>query len=411
MTRLAFVFAAAIFAVAPARAGEAADVAAEHLYAGRLEAGEERLRALADAAPDDAEAKAALGTVRFARAIERFAQAMYRHGFDPGGRGGFGPLLRMPMPVNPSPETLDYEGLRTIFATLSTDLDAAEATLAEVGDRPVELVLAPGRIRLDIDGDGTAAEGETLLSLAFGDDAPPELREANERFVVAFDTADVYWLRGYAHLLGSAADFWLAFEFRETFDLTFQAIFPRAGLPNAEALTTGSSVAGLEADDIADVVALIHLIDWPVADRARLERVRTRWLAVAELNRKTWAAAQAETDDDREWLPAPKQRNSVMAGAMGLEVTQERLDAWLAAVAEVEDVLEGRKLLPHWRFAKGVDLRRAFAEAERFDLVLWVAGQGVLPFLADGPVADGESLAAAERAFGGDLLTYAFWFN
>ncbi|BCW87908.1 hypothetical protein sos41_10400 [Alphaproteobacteria bacterium SO-S41] len=390
-----------------ATAGPAADKAAEHLYAGTLAAGEAELQSLSAASPDNVEAIAGLGAIQFTRAIERFAQDMYRHGLQPGG-GAYGPLLRLPIPVNPAPEKLTYEELRAIFEHLSTDLDLAEVTLSRVGERAVKLPLATGRIRIDVNGDGKADETEQLIALAFGDSAPTEFKAQNESFVVAFDTADIYWLRGYSNLLASVADFWLAFDFRETFDLTFHVIFPKAGLPNSATLTTGSQIAGMEADSIADFIALIHLIDWPVADRARLTGLASRGLAIIDLNRKTWASAMAETDDDREWLPAPGQKSGVMAG---MEVTKERIDAWLGALGEAEAVLNGTKLVGHWRFAKGFNLKRVLAEMDHFDLVLWVTGHAALPYLEDGTIADGAAFQQADRVFSGDLLTYAFWFN
>ena len=40
-----------------------------------------------------------------------------------------------------------------------------------------------------------------------------------------------------------------------------------------------------------------------------------------------------------------------------------------------------------------------------------MTGYGALPFLKDGPVADAESFAAANRVFGDQWIGYAFWFN
>lgn len=405
--RIIFGLAVSLALAGTATAGPAADKTADHLYAGTLAAGEAELQSLSAASPDDVEAIAGLGAIQFTRAIERFAQDMYRHGLQPGG-GSYGPLLRLPIPVNPAPEKLTYDELRAIFERLSTDLDLAEVTLSRVGERAVKLPLATGRIRIDVNGDGKADENEQLIALAFGDSAPTEFKAQNESFVVAFDTADIYWLRGYSNLLASVADFWLAFDFRETFDLTFHVIFPNAQLPNSASLTTGSRIEGMEADSIADFVALIHLIDWPVADRARLTGLAARGLAIIDLNRKTWASAMAETDDDREWLPAPGQKSGVMAG---MEVTKERIDAWLGALGEAEAVLNGTKLVGHWRFAKGFNLKRVLAEMDHFDLVLWVTGHAALPYLEDGTIADGAAFQQADRVFSGDLLTYAFWFN
>lgn len=390
----------------PAEASEAAAaLTARHLEAGTLAAGESELAALAATAPGDADAQAGLGMVRFARAIERFAQGMYRHGFQPGG-AGYGPLLRMPLPVNPAPEKLDYEGLRAIFAALVSDLDAAGDTLKAVGGRPVKIPLDIAKLRIDIDGDGTASESEALFALAGADMVPQEAKPG--QLVAAFDTADTIWLTGYANVIALFGDGWLAFDFRTAFDQTFQVIFPGAGLPNEEALNSDYDAMGFRAAEIADVVALIHLIRFDVVEPERLARVRTRLLEVIALNRATWAAASAETDNDREWLPSPKQKTGIF---QGLEVTQERVEAWLAALGDVEKALNGEALVPHWRFEKGFNLKRVFTEMKRFDLVLWVTGHDALPFLEDGPVADGAGMAMADRVFGGDLFTYAFWFN
>ena len=47
-------------------------------------------------------------------------------------------------------------------------------------------------------------------------------------------------------------------------------------------------------------------------------------------------SSKAETDDDHEWLPNPKQK-----GALGLPVRDEMIDAWLAMMAELEVLLNG----------------------------------------------------------------------
>jgi hypothetical protein len=64
-------------------------------------------------------------------------------------------------------------------------------------------------------------------------------------------------------------------------------------------------------------------------------------LKVAELNRETWKHVRAETDDDHEWLPNPRQE-----GVLGLPVRNEMIDAWLAMMAELEALLDGKRTLP-----------------------------------------------------------------
>ena len=67
------------------------------------------------------------------------------------------------------------------------------------------------------------------------------------------------------------------------------------------------------------------------------------------------------------------------------------MQAWHAALQMAEDLLEGRKLLPHFRFAdKGVNMKRFFEEPKPFDLVLSITGPGVVPYLEQGPMLTSE---------------------
>jgi hypothetical protein len=136
-----------------------------------------------------------------------------------------------------------------------------------------------------------------------------------------------------------------------------------------------------------------------------MRRVREGLLSVVGLSRENWRAILAETDDDREWLPSPKQTSPFQE----LTVTEERVQAWFALLDAGEALLEGRLLAPHWRFTKGVDVKRIFEEPREFDLVLWLTGQGALPFLADGEVMSADGSAAS--LFEGQLLRYVLWFN
>jgi hypothetical protein len=391
----------------------------------------EALSGFAGAASDQPKFDTALGMTRFARGVERFAQAMYRHGLRPGGRTGMPMMLGIALPEgNPNPQPLSYAQFRTILSDLSADMSAVDEALKKVGEGAVKIPIDIHTMRIDIDGDGQAEKAEELFNLlratAFMD--LPE----NMPFVVAFDTADVHWLRGYANLVGAIADFWLAHDFEMNFNSAFSAFFP-ANAPSDEArrLEGGAgNIGGMDGRDIADFIAFIHLINWKVVEPARLAAVRERFLTVAATNRLTWKLARAETDDDREWLPNPRQKSVALPM---FAVSDERIDAWLMAVGEIEEVLEGKKLMPHWRFSPsdislafeepnlneakapfkgaGVNLKRYFAEAKSFDLILWITGQAAAPFVEDGEVARFTAWRQAERIFGGDLLAYAFWFN
>jgi hypothetical protein len=384
----------------------------EHLYAGTLDAGENALRALLASEPGNAEARFALGGVLMARAVERFGQSMYRHGLQTP-RNAFLPFFSLPLAYNPRPEPLTYEGFRAILARLVADLDAAERELARVGDAPVKLHVDLARIRLDLDASGTADEREKLSAIVETlaraarrrNIATPGAR-SGESFPVGFDTADVYWLRGYANLMAVSAEFFLAYDFRYTFDATFHMFFPRAGLPFERLFFEPAPGRGDGMGSIFDAVAFIHLVRWELAEPQRMVAIHGRLKSVAALSRKTWAAVRAETDDDNEWLPGPRQK-----GVIEMPVTDTMVDSWLAMLDEFEAVLDGRRLIPHPRFARGINLKRVLTEPRPFDLVLWITGHTALPYLEDGPLADGRSWNEASRVFGGQLLAYAFWFN
>ena len=58
------------------------------------------------------------------------------------------------------------------------------------------------------------------------------------------------------------------------------------------------------------------------------------------------------------------------------------MQAWHAALQMAEDLLEGRRLLPHFRFAdKGINMKRFFDEPQTFDLVLSITGPAIVPYL------------------------------
>lgn len=383
---------------APAQAASSADIMALNAEKGTLADG------IAAITGNDAESHAARGALKFLLAIEHAAQALHRHGLEIRGGARMGlPILRIPVPPNPHPEPLDYAKFRAIFDGIVTDLNSVEADLKEVGDQPVKLPLDLMKLRIDMDGDGKASDYESVAAI-IGD---LNRSESPAAAAVAFDTADIYWLRGYSHFLVGFSQFLLAHDFKDMFDKTFHVYFPNAGLPYAGQLSRGLAQDMFVNDDVGDVIAMIHLINWKVVEPERRKDSRTQLLAMADLSRKSWAAARAETDNDREWLPNAKQ-----AGALGgPPVDDAVIDGWLAVMGEFEAVLEGKKLLPHWRFNEGMNLKRFFDEGKDFDLVLMVAGVDSVPWLEQGQVSDATTWNNLMGVFHGNFLGYALWFN
>lgn len=402
--------AAALFLVlaGPVRAGEANDLLVRHLYAGSLAAGEQELLPLAQSVDPAtaAEARAARGMLAFVAAIERLGQSLHRHGLETSQSTMMSlPILRLPVPPNPRPENLDYQKFRAILQKLAADLATAESLLAEIGGKDVKLTVDLLQARLDLDGDGKAGDYESLGAMMQALSRAPAPGPAE--MTVSFDTADIYWLRGYMKFIAAAAEFGLAHDFQPTFDKTFHVFFPNAGLPLAKELrrpVTGNVWAD---GAIGDAIAFIHLISWPTAEPARLADVRLRLKAMAALSRQSWQAARAETDNDREWLPNARQTGALTA----LPVTDQTIDGWLAVMQEFELILDGQKLIPHWRFDRGLNIRRMFEESKRFDLVLLLTGTDAVPYLENGPLSSTADWNNLMRVFQGNFVGYALWFN
>ena len=397
----------------PCRAeGVAADLVQTYLTKGPISQADEKLVALAAGTTGSADAQLGLGLIRSARAFEHLAQSLYKYGFISKARelSGMAGIEPGSVAANPNPEPITYEQFRGILQAFINDLQASDDALAAVGDKPAKLKVDLSVVRFDWNGDGKIGpEDQFGAAIADHDD------NGNPKpFIVGFDTADAKWLRGYDNLLMATAKAWLAHDFSESWDAGFGLIFPKAKASMAQAdggspdSPTLFEVPKRQADGIADFITLIHTIRWPVTDKAMWGEVRQHLKKVIALNRETWALVRAETDDDHEWLPGPQQKSGVLSG---LPVTQERIDAWLGLMTQLDAVLDGKLLVPHWRFVKGVNLAKVFDQPKSFDLVLWITGPAALPYLEDGPTMSDSDWGQASRIFEGNLWTYAFYFN
>ena len=92
-------------------------------------------------------------------------------------------------------------------------------------------------------------------------------------------------------------------------------------------------------------------------------------------------------------------------------MTQEQIDGWMLFLAEFEALLKGEKLLPHWRFDRGINLRRMFTEPTTFDIVLLIQGSAALPYLEDGEVTSEDTWRRISQLLDGNLFRYTVWFN
>ncbi|MBL8591007.1 MAG: hypothetical protein JNK46_20920 [Methylobacteriaceae bacterium] len=410
MRRLAAALAFALALGGPAAAGPSADLARAHLEGRVAGAGlEQGVAALAAKAADprDGEARFGEGLLRFARAVERWGQAQYGFGLRPPP-GVPMPMTRLPVPPNPNPQTIDYAAARAAHAAFLADLKAAEAALARV-DGEAKIVVDLNAVHLDLTSSGKVEESGRLGAILAAMRMASAPSGAAEPFEVAFDRGDAAWLQGYCNLLSAFLEFGLAHDWRETFDISAHRFYPKvagAAGPRETDFARRREMFG-DSSSLADAIGLLHTIRWPVVEPARLIAARDHLKRMAQLSRVSWAAILAETDDDREWLPNPKQAGAARFAPVG----QEQIDGWLMVMGEIEAALEGRKLVPHWRWEKGFDLSRVFTEPRPFDFVLWMTGHAALPYLADGPSLSQADWARWQSIFRGNFFGYALWFN
>lgn len=373
------------------------------------------LAALEAAAPSDPASAYAAGAGEFFTALEILAGGLHRHGFE-SPQSFMLPLMRLPVPDNPNPEPLTYEEFRAILVAFRDRLEKSAATLGSVpADADIGMVIDLTRLGIDLNEDGNIAPDESAAAImaALSRGGAPDGPAPSLTF--RFDRADGYWLQGYAEFLMAQADFWLAHDFKTMFDGSFHMLFPRAKLPLQDVLVPpdGGMSGSIFASEwrFADFISLVHLVNWPVVEPERRQAARRHLLEMIRLSREDWKAIRAETDNDREWLPGPKQNGP--NPLTGLEVGEEQVTAWLATLDMAEDLLEGRVLLPHFRIAgKGINMKRFFDEPKTFDLVLSITGPAIAPYFESGRILTSDDFDQIQREFGGaGFLTFALWFN
>lgn len=377
-----------------------------YLTQGDTKAAEKMLTKRLKETPQDAQGQYGLGIVRVLQAVENLGDNLYRYGLQP--ESGRLPFVRLPVPENPNPEKITYEKWRKVLEQFVKDLDEAAQTLAKVQAEDVKLKLPVGMIRLDLNRDGQATESETFWNV-FTRVAwrAAKLNEEQKRFEIGFDRADVHWMIGYTHLIRAMAEAWLAHDTQQFFEMTAPIFFSSLESPYG-ILGREERTAGFDEDAIADLIVAIHLMRLEPTEPERMRKAREHLLAMIGQSRKCWEHAIQEMDDDREWIP-----NANQTSLTPLDVTEERIEGWRLFLDEAEAVLNGQRLLPHWRVKanKGINLWKVFERPRTFDLVMWVHGAAAIPYLEQGELVSKETANTLNRIFQGRFVAFAVWFQ
>ncbi|MCA8986667.1 MAG: hypothetical protein KDA78_03445 [Planctomycetaceae bacterium] len=290
----------------------------KYLHAGNYAAGESAMLQALDVNPADDEARFGLGVLQFFRAVENLGRALHEYGAI--SEKTRQPFLRLPVPANENPATISYQEFRRVLDLFGRDLARAESTLADIQHDLVKLRLRLASIRLDFTGSGE--NPVTLLEVINKVNRRPiQFPNGNADFRIHFDRGDVAWLRAYCHLLMGMVDATLAMDGEIGFEKRSHEIFPKI-----ETFTDEEE----HWEDGVDVI-----------DAPRLRRMRLHFLMVAKLNPETWKYIRAETDDDFEWLS-----NANQTDQLGLPISNEQVDRWLAMMKQFEELLDGKRLFP-----------------------------------------------------------------
>ena len=396
---------------APTRAVDQDDATIRAAFEkGTLAQGQRALELSLCANPD--RVRYALGIVRFLRAGETLGQAWHHDGLFANRLTRSLPFFRLP--VGPASEAaaapVAYDDVRGAFVRFLADLKDADDTFATLPDDPGKVALRPGLIRIDYVGDGKPADTETVWKTyeRITPGGGIEEKDAQE-FLIRFDAGDVPWFRGYCHLLSALVETILAYDEAALFDHTAHLFFSKPKTPFPFLLQgSGGNAMNFDVAPISDLLVFIHLMHFPVREPARLAAALDHLAQVPKFSRESWRRILAETDDDHEWIPNPRQKGALPNPG----VTQERVDAWLRMLDEADAILAGTKLVPFWREGSskaGLNVRRVFTEPMAFDLFLWIQGTAAVPYLENGPLTDPKAWRGWRDAFSGEALGFSVY--
>ena len=359
--------------------------------------------AWAETQPDTAGAAYLAGMSEALGAIEHVLQVRYAtySGELPLTPGGRAAIAYNPDAVfDPAFVETAMTGALERFASAEAALDGAVGT-----DFAVEVDLSD--LWFDINANSARDEGEDALlqiGLLFGAEPPSEDDVPNT--LVRFDTADADWLAAYVHLASASAELVLSVDPTSAIEAVF------------EGNETMSELGDLRRDpffgtqnQIDSIAVILTALDG-VPDATRTRSALAHLKQMIDHNRAFWGRVVDETDNENEWLP-----NADQTSAFGVEVTAETAENWQRVLSEMSDVLEGRKLIPHWRVSDrrdgtiGINVESLLTEPGDFDLVLMLHGASLAPHMQQGELADMSAWRDFARSTGGQGTLFALWLN
>ncbi len=364
---------------------------------------EAQLTAMPDKTPDD---QFALGAVRFLRGIEKTLQLRWQHNMVMESIDL--PVLRLPVPPNAKSKPFNPALITDLFRELLTDMDASRVALDAIDGAEVALDLDLKTMWFDINMNGIRDTGESILevgAVTLMDGAISGGAENTPSMKVRFDTADVAWLTAYTHMISAAGEMVVAFDPTEAIASVMDAnVAMKELLGNTPKRFGFDMQFGGWVDQFA--MAYGALNQQPDATHTRAAHAHL--LSMIAENKTFWAGIETETDNFNEWIP-----NRNQTAALGFELDPDTGTVWQEILADAEALLNGELLINYWRISPvgGVNVQKLFMDPPPVDIVTWVQGAGLLPYLERGPVITAANLRRFEELTAGNPLLFSFLFN
>ena len=349
----------------------------------------------------------ALGAVHFLRGIEKTLQTRWQYNatlddFDL-------PVLRLPVAPNPDALPFSPDLITNIFAGLLPDMAASRAALNAI-DGDVALRINLNDLWFDINMNNTRDMGEGIMEIGAGLVMPGgqmrDTAQMPQNLKIQFDTADVAWLTAYTHLISGVSELVVAFDPTEAITTVMQSATEMddlRGMPLVQRGFIGQNETRW-MDQFAMVYGALNMQPNPENTRA----AHAHFLDMIAQNKVFWAELALETDNMLEWIP-----NETQQAALGFDMPTGTGIAWQAILADAEAILNGDLLINHWRVSPGagINVKEMFMNPPAVDIVTWVQGSGLLPYMERGPIATSQSMRAFNRLVSGNSIGFSFLLN
>jgi hypothetical protein len=270
-------------------------------------------------------------------------------------------------------KVLDHEQGRAVWRDFATALDAVDKDLAVVAeDQSFSLELCLACWEHDWNRNGQIDDRDRKLFEVEFDGKGGELPEGDPRRrpTYRFDVGDAEWARAMVSFQRAFVEIVLAYRWNE-----LDKLFSRRG-SDAKRL-------------------VIHLGD---ADGVR--RARKLILAGLEFSDRARAAYLAETDDDREWLPNPRQKNHPMP----LEMDAQIYETWAKVTGDLRRMIESQEGLSIKEIAALLDKKLGLIAPDAYIDIGRMLGEPMDIVIGGG---DEETTANLERVLR-DLLGHGY---